>query len=120
MPRAYSMDLRKRVIAAWEKGDSTWPELAERFEVGLATVNRWISAQRHKGTVEPEPHGGGWAFLIDAERLALLRALVDEQPDRTLDELTDEFRKRAGVAVSPSTIGRALRLRLGYSRKKKA
>ena len=43
---------RARVIAAWETGEWTWVELAEQFEIGVATVNRLVARYRRTGSVE--------------------------------------------------------------------
>lgn len=117
MAAPISVDLRERVIRAWQRKEGTWEELAERFEVGLASVNRWIGRFRQTGTVEPDPHAGGHQHLIPEEHLPLLRELVKERPDQTLPDLVEAYARRTKVYVSDATMGRGLR-RAGISRKK--
>jgi transposase len=117
MPKPYSMDLRLRVIAAWQAGD-TWEDIASRFEIGIATVNRWIGRERRTGSVAPSAHGGGWDHKLDETGLGHLKALVEERSDRTLDELTQLLSERHQIQVSRATVGRGLQ-RLDFTRKKK-
>ena len=64
MAGAYPMELRTRVIAAYNDGEGTYDEIAERFAVGRATVSRWIALDRHRGSLEPKPMGGARHELI--------------------------------------------------------
>ena len=57
MPRALSLDLRERVIAAIEEGASC-REAAERFSVGVATAIRWRARLRAEGEIAAKPMGG--------------------------------------------------------------
>ena len=118
-PKAYPKELRERVIRAWQRKDATWEQLADLFDIGRATVDRWICRFRRTGSAEALPHGGGQTHRIPAESLPVLKALVDEKPDRTLAELASWYAARTGVKVSTATVGRGLK-RLGYSRKKRA
>lgn len=108
MPKAYSMDLRERVIAACDAGDGT-KTVAERFEVSPAWVRRLKQHRRERGDIQPR-RGGHAPRKVDREQLA---AWVAERPDATLAELRDAL----GVDVSLSTIWVALR-QLGLSYKK--
>lgn len=117
-PKAYPKELRERVIRAWQTTDATWEQLAELFDIGRATVDRWIGRFRRTGLATPLPHGGGQSHRIPAEKLAILKALVDEKPDRTLVELASWYEVRTGVKVSTATVVRGLK-RLRYTRKKK-
>jgi transposase len=116
-PKAYPKELRERVIRAWQTTGATWEQLAELFDVGRATIDRWICRFRRTGSAEALPHGGGQQHRIPDDKLPVLKALVDEQPDRTLAELASWYQAVTKVKVSRSTIGRGL-TRLGYSRKK--
>lgn len=111
-----SVDLRSRIIAAWQSATySSWKEIAETYGVGRATVIRLIRRFRATGSVAPAAHAGGLEPLIPEERL-LEFELVQEQPDRTIEELAVLYSEQSGVTVSRATMGRALE-RLGLSRK---
>jgi len=117
MPRALSLDLRERILEAWQ-GGVPWEDIAGTFRVGIATVNRVIGRYRRTGSVEPRPHGGGQPAKIPDEDLPNLRALVERHPDATLAEYVELYAEETGVRISCSTVGRAFK-RLRITRKKR-
>jgi transposase len=117
MPKPYSADLRERVLLADAAGLSP-AVIAARFGVGLSTVYLWRQQARAEGRRCAKPHGGGRARGIDPAGEALLRGLVAERNDRTLDEYRELLAARTGRRrVSRPTLCRALR-RLELRRKK--
>jgi len=50
---AYSLDLRERVVGAFDAGDMTDEQVAEVFQVGEATVHRWKRLKRETGSRLP-------------------------------------------------------------------
>ena len=114
MPKSLSSDLRERVIEAVEAGASR-REAAERFEISASAAIKWLQRWRDYGVCAPKPRGGSRSVLEDyAERIL---ALIDEQPDRTLDELLAVLQKR-GIPGSRSALWRFLD-RHGITFKKK-
>ena len=103
--KAYSNDLRQRVVAAVERAEHSFREIARLFFVDLSTVVRWRQRQRRTGSVLPKPHGGAPRRKLDAAAEARLLDLVREKPDATLAEL----RSRLGVDCCIMTIARALK-----------
>jgi transposase len=86
MVRSLSHDLRIRVLAAVAEGTSH-RAVAERFGVSAASVSRWRTAQRERGNVQAMPQGGDRrSGRIEAQG-ALIRSLVEETPDITIEEL---------------------------------
>ena len=114
---AYSVDLRERVFKAIEEKYLTHKQAAELFDIGEATVDRWSRLRRETGGFAPRPHGGGQPRALNARGDRHLEKLVREKPDRTLDELKVQLRKRAKVEASTSAITRSLK-RLGLTLKK--
>ena len=57
--KAYSLDLRQRVLSAALRGDRTIPEVAELFGVSLHFVNKMLRLHRTGADLAPRPHGGG-------------------------------------------------------------
>ena len=112
--RAYSNDLRERIVAAVARGDYPIRQLAHLFSVSLSFLVRLLQRQRRTGSVHPEPHAGGPTPKLDAAAHARLRALIRDQPDATLAELRD----RLGLSCSLMTIARAVK-RHRITRKKK-
>ena len=110
---AYSLDLRKRVLAACDAGQGT-TAVARQFGVSMSWIRRLKQRRRELGTIEPLPGRYGRPHKLTEDDLRRLSALVEQQPDATLEE----FRDQLGVAVSVSSICRALqRLRLTLKKK---
>ena len=111
--KAYSMDLRERVVAACDDGVDTREEIAERFGVSVSWFRDLLKRRRETGSIAPRPRGGGRAPAFDEAAAARLREAVRADDDATLEELAEA----AGVACAPSVVHRALK-RLGITRKK--
>jgi transposase len=117
MPRAYSLDLRERVLSAAHEDTLSHGALAARFRVGASTIRGWLRRERATGETAPKPHGGGTPPKVDAAGAPILTALVREQNDRTLAELATLYGARTGVGLSVSAVWRAC-ARLDLPRKK--
>jgi len=117
--KAYSTDLRQRIVDTYNKAEGSVRELAARFKVAPKTVQNYLNLERETGSVEPRPHGGGPAPKLDDAGVQELRAVVEEKNDRTLDEVANELDRRRKVRVGRSTVWRILD-RLGITRKKNA
>lgn len=117
MPAPLSVDLRQRVISAYQAKEGSQRQLAERFKVSLSFVRDLSRHYRETGTVEPKPHGGGAVAKLTEAQLPLVQALIEAQPDALLVELCERFAQKSGVSVSVSTMQRA-GYRLGWSVKK--
>jgi|SRR5262252_317671 len=114
MPKAYSGDLRERVIEAVESGASRH-EAGERFEVSVSSAVRWVQAWRKERRTAPKPRGGSVSRLED--HAAQILALQAEKPDRSLLESVAELAKRR-IKTSKSALSRFF-LRHGLTYKKK-
>ena len=108
---AYSMDLRTRVLADWDAGLKA-DVVAAKYRVSRAWVHRLVQRRRETGTIAPRKQTRFRAQAL-ADQTDRLRALVEAQPDRTLEEL----RTALPTSASLSTIWRALD-RLGFTVKK--
>lgn len=116
--KAYSDDLRRKIVQAYLNKEGSLRDLAERFSVSLNFV--WLLWRRYQatGSVRPKAHAGGQVSVMDKDRLSILRDLVRQQNDATLAELQEQFRQKTGLQVSTGTLSLALK-KLGLSRKKK-
>jgi transposase len=101
MARAYSQDLRDRVIGAALSGTPA-RHAAARFGIGIATAIRWVRRARESG--ERTAHRQGQPRLkLDPHRDFLL-GLVGATPDMTLVEMQARLREERGVSASTGTI----------------
>lgn len=114
--KAYSMDLRKRVLAAYDSGKYTLKQVAERFEV----TTRWIQQLRQRreleGTIAPHPQNQGRKPAFRDKQLEALNEFVKTHPDATLEEIQEHF--ASSVTCSIVAIHYTLK-RLGWRYKKK-
>ncbi len=116
--QAYSLDLRQRVVRAYEAGPDSIAEIAEQFSVSTGFVKKMVRQWRATGDLSPLPHGGGKPQSLSAQVRQKLRAKVREQSDITLTELQDFLLMEQQTSVHPATISRALQA-LGLARKKR-
>jgi transposase len=90
MPKAYSADMRTRVIGRVESGASR-REAADYYDVSASTAVIWVKCFRETGRCAAKPRGGSISPL--EEHAEFLLALIEEQPDLTLDEVIYAMRK---------------------------
>jgi len=112
--RAYSLDLRQRIVAAVDAAEGTLAEIAQLFQVSISCITRLLQRRRASGSLAPKPHAGGPQPKLTPHDEQRLLELLQQQPDATLTELRD----RLGVRCSIMTIARALS-RHHITRKKK-
>ena len=93
MPKAPSVDLRTRVLAAVAAG-ATHREAGERFGVSPASVSRWRTMQREKGDACSGPRGGDRRSGRIEAQAALILQVLDEMRDATIAELRDALGAR--------------------------
>lgn len=118
MPKPHPVELRERVVAAYEDGEGSYDEVATLWRVGRASVDRWVSRRRRTGSVTPVGHCGGQPPKVDEQGRVALKAWLKDQPDLTLTELMAKYLEGFAVAVSKSAMSRTLQ-RLGLTRKKR-
>lgn len=108
MPAPLSIDLRQRILAAYEAKEGSQRQLAERFKVSLSFIRDLMRHHRETGTVQPKPRGRGAVAKLSKEQLPIIAALVKAQPDALLIELCERFAGQTGIEVSVSTMQRAV------------
>ncbi len=112
MARAYSDDLRRKVLGAYASGKGTMRVLAERFDVSYGWVKKVVAAERRTGRAERVPQRRAASGM----NYELIRSLVEAQPDIVLVELQQKAAAQ-GVQASTVHLWRTLR-RLGLRLKK--
>ena len=99
-PRAYSDDLRRRILQAYEQGEGSEARLAQRFRVSLSYVKKIRRQMRHSGKMERVPHHPGRKPKFTEPVRQQLRHWLEQQPDLTLAELQEQLRRQARLQVS--------------------
>ena len=117
MPKAYSIDLRERVVAFVEAGHSRHAAAAH-FRVSVSFVVKLMMAWRARGSLAPKPSGGRRHAKLAPHRAFLLGAVRDKE-DITMPELAAALAAATGVQADPASLSRWL-IRAGYRFKKNA
>jgi transposase len=107
--KAYSLDLRERVVNAYLEGEGSIEEIARQFNVGQTFVKKMLRQKRETGSVDPLPHGGGKKPSLKEKERRILTDKVKADADISLSELKEHLERKAKVSVSLSTIHRVLK-----------
>ena len=88
MARAYSNDLRRKFFQAYDAGEDSLTELAERFQVSVGWAKKISARRTRSGEVEaPIRRRAGRVSRVTAAVREWLRQQIRGQPDVTLQEL---------------------------------
>lgn len=114
---AYPLELKLLVIKAYYENDWTYSETADFFNIGEASVSRWLRELREGGNLKINYDSCGRKRKITAKGLSYLKGIIEQEPDITLGEIMEQYNKKY-ASISLSTIARAVRKKLGLTRKK--
>jgi transposase len=113
MPVPLSMDLRKRIIKARERGDPI-AKIAREKEVSVGAIDKLLALHRKTGSYAPRPLNNGRKPKITPGQIEAVRQRITDQPDITLAELIDELH----LPISDSRLCKIINNTLGLRRKK--
>jgi transposase len=102
---AYSLDLRKRVLGAWDRGLKA-DAVATTFEVSPAWVYRLVQRRRETGVIAPRKQTKFRRRALSAQQEERLVALITARPDATLVELQAALPTTAALSTLWRTIDR--------------
>lgn len=116
--KAYSLDLRTRIVEAVDRHVGSQGAVAALFGVSRTLVKKLLRQRREAGSVAPKPHGGGQPSKLEAKKEEAVRAYIREvKNDASLAEVQAYIARRWKVGISQATVSRLL-ARLGLPRKK--
>jgi transposase len=107
--KAYSHDIRQRIVKSYQKGEGSQRQIAARFDVSLSFVRGLLRRYRQTGSIEPKPRRGGPAPRIDGRGLEVVRELLQAEPRPTLEEMCDRVAAAGRVRPSRATMSRVVR-----------
>lgn len=119
MAKAYSDDLRRKLLEAHDRGEGSLRELAQWFGVSVAWAWKISRQRKRTGQIERMEQRHGPPSRITATVQANLRGRVRQQPDATLRELQERLWASARIRISVQHLWRVLQrmgLRLQKSR----
>lgn len=103
MSRAYSQDLRDRVIDAALTDELSARGAAARFGIGVATAVVWVRRARQTGLRAAKPRGQPKGSKLDAHRETIL-GWIDEKDDITIAEIREKLTDEKGVSAGVGTV----------------
>ena len=105
--KPYSVDFRQKIIKAYEEGNTSIRQVASRFDVSKAFVQKLLKLKKIKGHVEPGKQGGSIKSELDTYKTQLAQ-MVEKYPDAALSEYCEYWGQTQNQWVSTSTMCRAL------------
>ena len=111
-----SIDLRERIVAAYDADEGTRRQVADRFKVSLGLVKKLLAQRKNLGTIEPQYQNVGRKPAFDGENLKQLDKFLQKHVDATLIEIQEHF--SGCISCSSQAIANALK-HLGWRYKKK-
>ncbi|GAA6616326.1 transposase [Scytonema sp. NUACC26] len=115
--KTYNQDLRQKIIDAYLNREGSDRQLAANFRVSLSFIQTLVGRFLDTGSIAAFPHKSGNPPKLQAENLEVLKQLVAENNDATLEELCVQMELKTQIKVSRATMGKTLQ-KLGLTRKK--
>lgn len=115
--KPYSIDLREKIVNAYERGGTSVRKVAAQFGVAKSYVQKLLQLKRTQGHLEPKKQGGTIKGKLN-DRGSELAAMVESYPDATLSEYCEYFGEKYNVWVCMSVMCCALQ-KQKITRKKK-
>ena len=107
--KAYSLDLRQKIIDTYFEGGISQRQLAKRFRVTLSFIEKLLQRYRENGSVAPKIRTEQTKTKLSEEQLSVLSSIVKANSDATLNELRGQLEGQTGVLIGRSTLDRMLR-----------
>ncbi|MEH2048745.1 helix-turn-helix domain-containing protein [Nostoc sp.] len=118
--KAYSLDLRQKVVDAYACGDISQRKLAKNFGVTLSFVKNLLKRHRELGTITAKVLTEQTPTKLNAEQIEILGQLVVAQPDAALSELRERLYEKTEVLIGVATVNRMVHWKLNLNLKKKS
>lgn len=112
--RTLSLDLRQRILDAYDTEEGSRAEIAHRFRVSLGMVKKLLQQRRRTGDIAARHHHSGRKPMIVATHRSQMRSMLAKKNDLTLKEL----RQAMGLQCSLQAIHVVL-ARMGLTYKKR-
>jgi transposase len=107
--RAYSVDLRTRIVDAVDRQVGSQGTVAQLFGVSRTLVKKLLRQRRETGSLSPKPHGGGHHPKLGGKEREGVRAYVQgHKNDASLAEVQHYVKQWFKVSISQATVSRVL------------
>ena len=101
----YSLDLRQKIVATYEAGNTSIREVAKQFQVATKTVQTLLKQSRETGELNHKPLGSQIKSPLEAHREKIVE-IVSEHPDWTLWQYCEAVAEQTGVSVTTGSMCR--------------
>lgn len=106
--KAYSLDLRQKIVETYAEGKISQRQLAKQFRVALSFIEKLLKQHRQTGSIAPKVRTEQTPTKLNPEQLKVLEQLVEANNDATLEELRYQLSQKTGVVIGRSTVDRML------------
>jgi transposase len=117
MAKPYDDDLRRKFLAAYDRGEGSIPTLSARFGVSVPWGWKISAARKRSGQAERVRHHPGRKRKVDAAVERQVLSWVQERTDLTLEQLQVKLHEQAAISLCLSAVWLLVR-RLGLRLKK--
>lgn len=114
MKKPISLDLRERIVAAYDEKQGTREEIAKRFRVSLGMVKKLLAQRGRTGDLRARYRYCGRKAQLMPKHGRQMRELVAKEPDLTLEEI----KRRLGLEYTVAAIHWVL-AKMGLTYKKR-
>lgn len=108
--KAYSLDLRQKIVDIYLEGGISQRQLAKRFKVALSFVEKLLKQHRETGSVAPKVRTQQTPTKLNEQQLNVLQEIVEANNDATLSEIRSSLEEKTGVLIGRSTVDRMLQM----------
>lgn len=106
--KAYSLDLRQKILDVYYKDNISQRQLAKQFQVALSFIQKLLKQYRETGSIAPLVRIKQTPTKLNLSQLEVLQELVKNNKDATLEELRRKLADETGVWIGRSTVDRIL------------
>lgn len=85
--KTLSLDLRERILAAYDAEQGSREEIGRRFRVSTGMVKKLLQQRRQRGDIRPQHHRSGRKPMLLESHRQRLQQLIHQKPDITLTEM---------------------------------
>jgi transposase len=117
MAAPYSMDLRTKILLAYQNKEGSQRQIAARFDVSSSFVRNLLRKYRETGEIAAKPQGGDRRSKLKEQQQEMLKEIIAEKSDIYLHEIQSIVQERTGIKVSISSLAKTI-IRLKLRRKK--
>lgn len=106
--KAYSLDLRQKILDTYLEGGISQRQLAKRFCVTLGLIEKLLKRYRETGSIAPKVRTQQTPPKLNSEQLNVLKEIVEAKNDATLKEIRFILKEKTGITIGISTVDRIL------------